>query len=68
MLTRNDQPEGFGLTFATENNFSFAVDSVFTNVRNENSNVSPLPNNRFLLSDGSSFLLSDGTFFLLSEP
>ena len=30
MLTRNDEPLGLGLNFATDTNFDFAVDSVFT--------------------------------------
>ena len=65
MLTRNDQPLGFGLNFATENNFNFAIDSVFT----INSNIAgggiPPVNNAFLLLDNSFFLLLDNTDLLL---
>lgn len=68
MLTRNDQPLGFGFNFATEStNLNFAVDSVF---RSANSEISvPLPpvEDVFLLSDGSSFLLSDNSKFLITS-
>ncbi len=62
MLTRNDNPLGFHLNFANENNFDFAVDSIFTNVVE---NSSGIVGNQFLLLDGSPFLLLDGTTFLL---
>ena len=62
MLTRNDQPLGIGLNFATDTNFDFAVDSVFTNVVENNSGVF---SGEFLLLDGSAFLLLDGTDLLL---
>ena len=42
--------------------FNFAVDSVFTNQRGENSGV---VSNSFLLLDGEPLLLLDGTDFLL---
>jgi hypothetical protein len=64
MLTRNDQPLGFGFDFATENNFNFATESVFTT--NGNIIGGGLPSvNDFLLLDGSAFLLLDGTNLLL---
>ena len=62
MLTRNDQPLGLPLNFATETNFDFAVDSVFSDNRG---NSSGIVSNEFLLLDGSPFLLLDGTDFLL---
>lgn len=62
MLTRNDQPLGFHLNFATENNFNFAVDSVFTSVID---NGSGIMSNEFLLLEGDPLLLLDGTNFVL---
>jgi len=62
MPMRNDEPLGMGLNFATDTNFDFAVDSVFTNVIE---NGSGLMGNAFLLLDGSFFLLLDGTDLLL---
>ena len=62
MLTRNDEPLGLGLNFATDTNFDFAVDSVFTNVIENSSGVI---GNAFLLLDGSFFLLLDGSDLLL---
>ena len=65
MLTRNDQPLGFGLNFATENNFNFAIDSVFTTNPMISGGIGPIPGNSFLLLDGSNFKLLDGTNLLL---
>lgn len=62
MLTRNDQPLGLPLSFATNANFNFAVDSIFNNVIEGNSGIMP---NEFLLLDGEMFNLLDGTEFLL---
>ena len=65
MLTRNDQPLGFSLDFATQNNFDFATDSVFTiNATIAGGGLPPV-NNNFLLLDNSFFLLLDGTDLLL---
>ena len=62
MLTRNDHPLGFPVSFATDANFNFATDSVFTNVFE---NSSGILTNEFLLLDGEAFDLLDGTNFLL---
>ena len=62
MLTRNDQPEGLFLNFATDTNFDFAVESVFTNVEGNSSGVI---GNEFLLLEGDPFALLDGTMLLL---
>lgn len=62
MLARNDQPLGFQLNFANENNFDFAVDSIFTNVIE---NSSGMLANEFLLLDAEPFLLLDGSNLLL---
>lgn len=65
MLTRNDQPLGFGLNFANESNFDFATDSVFTiNANIAGGGVPPI-SNAFLLLDNSFFLLLDGSDLLL---
>jgi hypothetical protein len=64
MLTRNDQPLGFGLNFANESNFNFAIDSIFTNNSNITGGSLP-PGNAFLLLDNSVFLLLDGSDLLL---
>ena len=65
MLTRNDQPLGFGFDFANNaNQLNFAVDSVFTNTEEYTGTPLP-PSNSFLLLDGTNFLLLDGTYFLL---
>ncbi len=66
MLTRNDQPVGFGFNFATESaNLNFAVDSVFVSANSQMSIPLPPSGDFFLLSDGSDFLLSDGTNLLI---
>lgn len=65
MLTRNDQPLGFSFNFATENNFDFATNSVFTINANIAGGGIPPINNAFLLLDNSFFLLLDGTDLLL---
>lgn len=54
MLSRNDQPYGFG--------FNFAVDNMFTNQQAGSSGITA---NDFLLLDGEMFYLLDGTNFLL---
>lgn len=65
MLSRNDQPLGFSLNFATAGLFNFAVDSVFTVPPNVRGGAGPVPGNSFLLLDGTPFMLLDGTNFLL---
>lgn len=62
MLTRNDEPLGLALNFATDTNFDFAVDSIFTNV---DGNSSGIVGNEFLLLEGDPFGLLDGTILLL---
>jgi hypothetical protein len=66
MLSRNDNPLGMKLNFATDSNFNFAIDNPFISSWNKNGNIVPPSGNFFLLSDGSNFLLSDNTNFLLS--
>lgn len=61
MLTRNDQPIGFALNFAIENNFDFATESIFTN---SIGNASGIIGNEFLLMDTEPMLLMDSSNLL----
>ncbi len=65
MLTRNDQPAGFPLSFATASNQDFAVDSVFTYPGNQHASTIPPGANNYLLLDGTQYLLLDGTAYTL---
>jgi hypothetical protein len=65
MLSRNDQPLGFSVNFATAGLFNFAVDSVFTINANIAGGGIPPISNAFLLLDNSFFLLLDGSDLLL---
>jgi hypothetical protein len=64
MLTRNDQPIGFGFNFANDVDVNFAINSVFT-VFSDQGNFVPPPSDSFLLLDGTNFLLLDNEFLLL---
>lgn len=65
MLTRNDQPEGFALDFATDSNFNFAVDSIFINGKNNFSVSLPPGGNNYNLLDGTDYLILDGSNYKL---
>lgn len=62
MLTRNDQPLGMSFSLATDGNFDFAVDSIFTNVVGDSSGI---VDNEFLLLTNVPFLLLNGQDMLL---
>ena len=64
MLARNEQPIGYTLNFAVENNFNFAIDNLFVLGAEAGGGGIVVPN-AFLLLNGSNFLLLDGTDFLL---
>lgn len=54
---------GYAISKAVES--TNAQDNVFTNVELDDSNISPIPGNAFLLLDGTPLLLLDGSYFLL---